>query len=346
MLDIKKQLQGIKTAFYRSLVFSTEDREFYFRLIRAYHKSNYSMPRIIDALGFAGDSKPVKELARKSRNNVANQNPFARNLSNTGYITQSEESLMNLGERHGSLDKTITVILASDTYTNVPFKMLGPSAQWILTTVMMIGVAYTIGETMRAFSGSMTWYFDVCDAIVKFSPLIITISAIAIPLYVAVRSGAGTTRKALRKIGLFALHSKIVEHKLLCVLRELTETQIPPNDLYSTLITLFPKERWLIKDIKRARDYLSEQTYNDTLQYFLSKNTYLNIIAAAPDKLPKQIASGMDLATELLELQIDRIMKRQKIILSVLTMTMAGAALFPFLLISFGIGLDQSQIGM
>lgn len=346
MLDIDKLIHGIKTSVYRSLVFSVDDRNFYFRLIRAYHKSNYSMPRIIDALKLAGNSRPLRELARKSRQNIANQYPFARRLSKTGYITASEEALLNLGEKHGSLDKTISVILSTDTYTLVPVKLLAPSAQWLLTTVLMIGIAVTIGETMRKFAGSMTWYFDVCAAIVAFSPLIVAVFAGLSFLYISVRGSASAIRATLHRLGLFNLHTKITEHKLLCVLKELTETQIPPNDLYTTVLALFPKHRWLVKKIKYARERLTEETYNDTLQYILSKHTYLNIIAAAPDKLPKQIATGMNLAIEMLELQINRTIARQRLLLSILSLALAGAALFPFLLISFGLGIDQTQMGL
>lgn len=346
MLAIDKLIHGMKTSIYRSLVFSVDDRNFYFRLIRAYHKSNYSMPRIIDALRFAGDSRPLKELARKSRQNIVNQHSFARKLSNTGYITVSEEALLNLGEKHGSLDKTISVILSTDTYTLVPLKLLAPSAQWLLTTVLMIGIAVTIGETMRKFAGAMSWYFDVCDAIAAFSPLIVATSAGLMLCYIRVRGSATALRATLQQCGMFNLHDKITEHKLLCVLKELTATQIPPNELYTTVITLFPKHRWLVKKIKYARERLTEQTYNDTLQYILSKHTYLNIIAAAPDKLPKQIATGMDLAIEMLELQINRTITRQRMLLSILSLALAGAALFPFLLISFGLGMDQTQMGL
>ena len=326
------------SAWKRALVFTSEQRNFFFILIREYTKNNFPMLDILKQVEQANTNKTVRRIARLGQRNVLNQRPFASNYHLTGYFTSQEEALLRLGERNDAMENTISLILSSDAHQRLPLKILGPSGQWLLMSSVMIFVANDMALTMKRFAGNFAWYFDLCQATVANLPLILgTVAGITV-LYRFFRDRAGLINTLITRLGLNILHLQVTERKLLFVLKQLVATKIPPREIMNLLLTLFPDDKWLHVKIKKAQARIRHEPLSSALEDIVSKNVYLNIIASSPNREPHEMATGMEMSINIIDLHIDKQVAILKNIVMLIAASLAGLYLIPFMLVSLGAG--------
>ena len=328
----------LKQTICRTLLFTQEQRTFLFILIREYTKSNFAMTEIMTQIERTSSARPIKRIARLGKRNVLSQRAFAHNFHRTGYFTAQEEALLRLGETNDAMENTIGVILASDNYRWLPLKILASSAQWIFMSLTMLIMGYMMGDTMRPLAGQYEWYFDMCNLIVtNIEPTAIVI-LITMPLYTFFRNSAGIFHNLMNETGLISLHMQITERRILYILKEMIRTQIPAREIADILINLFPNDKWLHKRVKKAKLRLKEESLIAALDNIVSKNVYLHIMAAAPNEMPDEIATGMEMAINILDLHITKKIKLYSLIIMLINACIAGLFVLPFMLITLGAG--------
>lgn len=328
----------LKQLFCRTILFTQEQRTFLFILIREYTKSNFPLTEIMTQIERTSSVKPIKKIARLGKRNVLSQRPFSHNFQRTGYFTRQEEALLRLGETNNAMDSTVGVILASDEYRWLPAKILAPSAQWIFITIIMLLVGYKMGDAMRPLAGQHAWFFDMCNLIIAYIEPALLLIAATIPTYVWCRNSAGLLHTLMYESGIISLHMQITERRLLYILKELIRTQIPSRDIADVLINLFPNDKWLHARIKKAKQRLKEESLIETLDDVVSKNVYLHIMASAPNALPEEIASGMEMAINILDLHISKKIKLYALTGTLINTGIAALFVLPFMLITLGTG--------
>ena len=320
----------------RLLLFPHNTRKYFFTLMQEYNASNFALIDTLQHMERMGDNPTIKKIARHARSNVRNQLCFAKNLSKTGFFTPIEEKLLILGEEHKSMDNVIHIIMRADKFRAVPITLLKDSFQWIFMTLIIVWLANNSSNTMRRIAGDMEWFFDITAQLsALFMPSLVFSLAFAL-LYNIIRRSPSPLRRLLRSTGLFSLHDQITEHRLLQVAGELSATNIPANDLLNILADIFSNERWLTKRIKHAQRRLREESLFEVLNSFISKHTYLHIIASAPNQQPDEISRGMNSAANVLELQISQRISLLRLLTTMATLTLAAAATIPFILITMG----------
>ena len=332
----------INTAVVRLLLFPHQLRKYFFTLLQQYRASNFPLIEILSQMERTGANRTIIKISRLARANVRNQECFALNFSKSGFFTRVEEKLLILGENYDSLDNVIRIILQSNKFRAIPIQLLKDSFQWLVMTLLIIVLSNVSSNSMRRIAGTMEWFFDLTARIAELTPPLLFLSIIFIIVYLFLRSSGNVIHKFLRSFGIFSLHEQITEHKLLQVSSELTATNIPPTDLMFILLDIFHTDLWLTQRIRKAQRKLKEESLLTVLENVISINMYQHILASAPNQQPNEISRGMKAASNLLELQIEQKIGLSRLLCTLLTMSIAGAATIPFLLITMGMTAQMS----
>ena len=333
---MKQLLRKILTGINRTLSFGSRARNYFFILLQEYYASNFAPLETFTHMEKSALNRAIRQVSKISRANIYASRPFSHGYAASYYFTDLEETLLKLGEQHGSLPNVIRIIMRTDSFRNIPMQVIKDSLQWIAITIIVLWMSDSSASGLRRIAGDYGWFFDMASLFMTYilpaSVIIICVS----PLYFMFRSSALAARDMLSRIGMFKLHNAVTEYRVLSVLKELTSANIPPADLMDVLLQVFHGEKWLTVRVRRAKAQLRTRTYMEVLEHIISPQLYSHVAAAAPNRQPDEIAKGMNSACVMLELQVAQTVSVMRGTVTAVTALGAFGIMLPFMLITLG----------